>query len=85
MPDQFAGQTIDIDPSQIVEFFAREVEDLRSVHDDNVNAFAVENIARPSGIRPATRLRLPAPDSQTNCAIYASLSGDRVDQPESEA
>jgi hypothetical protein len=41
MPDQFAGQAIDIDPFYIVEFFALEIEDLVAVHHRNGDAFAI--------------------------------------------
>jgi hypothetical protein len=41
MADQFAGQAIDIGPFYSKEFSAREVEDLRAMHQRNVDAFAI--------------------------------------------
>jgi len=43
--DKFAGRPIDIDPFNIVELLAREVEDLRAAHHRNVDASTIENTA----------------------------------------
>ncbi len=45
MSDQLARDPIDIDPFQVVEFCALEVEDCRAGHHANVDSFAIEYIA----------------------------------------
>jgi hypothetical protein len=45
MPDEFAGQAINIAILQFVQFFASEIEDVRTDDHRDVGAFAVENIA----------------------------------------
>lgn len=45
MPDEFAGKAIDIATFQFVQFFAREIKNVRADDHRNVDAFAVENIA----------------------------------------
>src|SRR5882757_6393401 len=73
MSDQLAGDPIDIDPFQVVEFCAPEVEDCRAGHYANVDSFAIEYIAvhdpRPREEAPRQRLRLLAADSETNRAL----------------
>ena len=75
MPDQFAGRAIDIDPFQSVEFFAHEVEHVRTAHHANLDAIAIENIGahdRPPIQAPEQKLRFLGSDSQINCAICPS-------------
>jgi hypothetical protein len=45
MPDEFAGQAIDIAIPKFVQFFALEVEDVRAEDHRDVGTFAIENIA----------------------------------------
>lgn len=67
MTDQFAGKSIDIDPSQLIKFSAIEVEDVSAVHHADVGAIAVENIAAHDCSKrgPGTKLRLLDADSET--------------------
>ena len=66
MPDQFAGRALDIDPFQSVEFFAREVEHVRTAHYANLDAIAIENIGahdRPPIQAPEQKLHFLGSDS----------------------
>jgi len=73
MPDQFAGRAIDIDAFQSVEFFPREVEDVRAAHHVNVDAFAIEMPLKTDLLSrlPRAKLRFFGGDSRINSRYLA--------------
>jgi hypothetical protein len=66
MPDQFARWTIYAGPFKVVEFFAREIEDLRADHHSDVEALAVDNIAGHD--------RPPVEAPEPSCAFRAAIA-----------
>src|SRR6266436_8208363 len=68
MSDQLARDPIDIDPFQVVEFCALEVEDCRAGHHANVDSFAIEYIAVHD---PRPRERGP---HGKGCACWPSIA-----------
>src|SRR6266704_3412911 len=68
MSDQLARDPIDIEPFQVVEFCALEVEDCRAGHHANVDSFAIEYIAVHD-----PRPREPAPHGK-GCACWPPIA-----------
>jgi hypothetical protein len=67
MPDQFAGQPVDLDALQLVQFLSLEVEDSFASHHTDVDTLAIEYIHDRPPIRgPMERLHLLSADSESN-------------------